>query len=434
MAVGRHPPAGRAGRAEAAGRGRRPVHGCPGGHGGRVLGGAVRVGRHGRRGPVAPGGGRRRRAGAVAHDAGDDVGALGPVRVAGHLGARAGGGGRAAGGPRGDLVAGGPARGGRRPVARPARHARGRGAGRRRARRGRRRRVGGGRPAPGTPRVRRRPPGDGRMPALPDSAAGPGSTPASAAGQGARRCVGDPRGGRRRAGRPRPRRRLARRAPGLPHPQRLRGARAAVPRSGAVVRRPRDATGRRVRRARRPRAVSGARAAAGRVRAATTTPSWRPWLDWVEDDGRTALARYALTHPAYLLGEPLRVPERAFNNALGDREFYRRARPPRGAPRRHPAGPPHDRGACWSRVWRWAGRSAGAGSPPRWRPAPAPPCWRCRTGSSPGTATAWRRRATSSCPRCSSTSGCCSSSSGCCPSPVGAAGEAEAGEVRSRDG
>jgi hypothetical protein len=52
-------------------------------------------------------------------------------------------------------------------------------------------------------------------------------------------------------------------------------------------------------------------------------PELRAWLDWVEDDGRTALARYALTHPAYLVAEPLRVPERSFNNALGDREFYR---------------------------------------------------------------------------------------------------------------
>lgn len=52
-------------------------------------------------------------------------------------------------------------------------------------------------------------------------------------------------------------------------------------------------------------------------------PGLQAWLDWVEDDGRSALARYALTHPGYLVAEPLRVPERAFNNALGDREFYR---------------------------------------------------------------------------------------------------------------
>ncbi|HET6773961.1 MAG TPA: hypothetical protein VFH36_11660 [Acidimicrobiales bacterium] len=49
----------------------------------------------------------------------------------------------------------------------------------------------------------------------------------------------------------------------------------------------------------------------------------RPWLDWVESDGRAAFARYTATHPLYLVSEPLRSPERAFNNALGDRGFYR---------------------------------------------------------------------------------------------------------------
>jgi hypothetical protein len=47
-----------------------------------------------------------------------------------------------------------------------------------------------------------------------------------------------------------------------------------------------------------------------------------PWLDWVESDGRSAFARYVLTHPPYLVTEPLRSPERTFNNALGDRDFY----------------------------------------------------------------------------------------------------------------
>ena len=55
----------------------------------------------------------------------------------------------------------------------------------------------------------------------------------------------------------------------------------------------------------------------------------RPWLDWVESDGRAAFARYVATHPLYLVTEPLRSPERAFNNALGDREFYRPLDTPR---------------------------------------------------------------------------------------------------------
>jgi hypothetical protein len=49
----------------------------------------------------------------------------------------------------------------------------------------------------------------------------------------------------------------------------------------------------------------------------------QPWLDWVESDGRAAFAGYVATHPLYLVTEPLRSPERAFNNALGDRDFYR---------------------------------------------------------------------------------------------------------------
>jgi hypothetical protein len=51
-------------------------------------------------------------------------------------------------------------------------------------------------------------------------------------------------------------------------------------------------------------------------------PELGPWLDWVGSDGRTTFARFVATHPLYLVTEPLRSPERAFNNALGDREFY----------------------------------------------------------------------------------------------------------------
>jgi hypothetical protein len=46
------------------------------------------------------------------------------------------------------------------------------------------------------------------------------------------------------------------------------------------------------------------------------------WLEWVESDGRTAFVEFVATHPLYLVSEPLRSPERAFNNAHGDRGFY----------------------------------------------------------------------------------------------------------------
>lgn len=47
-----------------------------------------------------------------------------------------------------------------------------------------------------------------------------------------------------------------------------------------------------------------------------------PWLDWVESDGRRAFAVFVATHPQFLVAEPLRSPERSFNNARGDRGFY----------------------------------------------------------------------------------------------------------------
>ena len=50
--------------------------------------------------------------------------------------------------------------------------------------------------------------------------------------------------------------------------------------------------------------------------------SLQEWLAWVERDGRQAFAAWLATHPGYLVTEPLRDPERSFNNALGDRSFY----------------------------------------------------------------------------------------------------------------
>ena len=52
-------------------------------------------------------------------------------------------------------------------------------------------------------------------------------------------------------------------------------------------------------------------------------PELVEWNDWVADHGQAAFVRYVAAHPGYLVTEPLRVPERTFNNALGDREFYR---------------------------------------------------------------------------------------------------------------
>ena len=51
-------------------------------------------------------------------------------------------------------------------------------------------------------------------------------------------------------------------------------------------------------------------------------PTLQEWLAWVQRDGRRALATWVATHPAYLVTEPMRNPERTFNNALGDRSYY----------------------------------------------------------------------------------------------------------------
>jgi hypothetical protein len=51
-------------------------------------------------------------------------------------------------------------------------------------------------------------------------------------------------------------------------------------------------------------------------------PLWARWRAWLGDHGRTALLRYAATHPGYLASEPRKEPERVFNNGEGI-ESYR---------------------------------------------------------------------------------------------------------------
>jgi hypothetical protein len=58
------------------------------------------------------------------------------------------------------------------------------------------------------------------------------------------------------------------------------------------------------------------------VLVADDEPDMQEWRAWVAQHGRGALAAWMATHPAYLVTEPLRDPERTFNNAEGDRSFY----------------------------------------------------------------------------------------------------------------
>jgi hypothetical protein len=48
-----------------------------------------------------------------------------------------------------------------------------------------------------------------------------------------------------------------------------------------------------------------------------------PWHDWVRRSGQRTLLMWMATHPGYVVGEPRENPERSFNNAEGDLEFYR---------------------------------------------------------------------------------------------------------------
>ena len=46
------------------------------------------------------------------------------------------------------------------------------------------------------------------------------------------------------------------------------------------------------------------------------------WFAWLESDARATFAHWVLTHPGYVVTEPVEAPERTFNNAGGDRQFY----------------------------------------------------------------------------------------------------------------
>lgn len=61
------------------------------------------------------------------------------------------------------------------------------------------------------------------------------------------------------------------------------------------------------------------------VALARDDPAYAEWWDWFEDDGPSTLRAYVATHPWYLLAEPLREPERVYNNAEGSIAGYRPA-------------------------------------------------------------------------------------------------------------
>jgi hypothetical protein len=52
-------------------------------------------------------------------------------------------------------------------------------------------------------------------------------------------------------------------------------------------------------------------------------PHFAPWHDWVASSGRRTFLLWLATHPGYVVTEPHKSPERAYNNAEGDVDFYR---------------------------------------------------------------------------------------------------------------
>jgi hypothetical protein len=52
-------------------------------------------------------------------------------------------------------------------------------------------------------------------------------------------------------------------------------------------------------------------------------PAFAPWHRWVGSSGQRTFLRWLATHPGYVLAEPQKNPERAYNNAEGDLDFYR---------------------------------------------------------------------------------------------------------------
>lgn len=56
--------------------------------------------------------------------------------------------------------------------------------------------------------------------------------------------------------------------------------------------------------------------------AADQDPLLNQWSAWLRRDGQRTFLLWVITHPSYAWSEPMQVPERAFNNAGGDRSFY----------------------------------------------------------------------------------------------------------------
>jgi hypothetical protein len=70
------------------------------------------------------------------------------------------------------------------------------------------------------------------------------------------------------------------------------------------------------------RSAYGAEGEAATVYVPDSDPDLQDWLAWVDREGPDTYTRWVVTHPFYLVVEPLRSPERTFNNARGERMFY----------------------------------------------------------------------------------------------------------------
>ncbi len=96
-------------------------------------------------------------------------------------------------------------------------------------------------------------------------------------------------------------------------------------------------------------------------------PTFRPFERWLRTDGGHIYLLWLVTHPWYVLSEPLQRPERAFNFARGDIDFYAPVTDPAGSPLTGLLWPPLLELLVLSAVTLYLGIVSEAWRTPPWR-------------------------------------------------------------------
>ena len=96
-------------------------------------------------------------------------------------------------------------------------------------------------------------------------------------------------------------------------------------------------------------------------------PAFRPFERWLRNEGGHTYLLWLVTHPWYVLSEPLQRPERAFNFARGDIDFYAPVTDPAGSPLTGLLWPPLLELLALSAVTLYLGIVSEAWRTPPWR-------------------------------------------------------------------